>query len=77
MADFCRQCSLDTFGEDYRDLGDITSAADWAEGRAACALCEGCGPIQVDPDGCCASSDCLQEGAPGHGVKWNAYKEPV
>jgi hypothetical protein len=63
MADFCRQCSERLFGQDFRDLAGLTSPEDWADGKAVVVICEGCGPIQVDPDGACTSADCL---VPGH-----------
>lgn len=64
MSDFCRQCSIHIFGQDGRDLAGITTASEWREGRARTVLCEGCGPIQVDPDGRCVSADCdKQHGA--------------
>ena len=64
MADFCRQCSVQLFGEDFGDLAGITKAEQEAEGLYALALCEGCGPIQVDHAGDCVSKDCLCK----HGV---------
>jgi hypothetical protein len=51
MADFCKQCSLEVFGEDSRDLANITKVEDWNAGKAVYVICEGCGPIQVDPNG--------------------------
>jgi hypothetical protein len=68
VADFCKQCSIDLFGEDTGDLRGITTPEAWAEGRAAVVICEGCGFIQVDPDGNCVSKDCLCRGEPGHGL---------
>lgn len=68
MADFCHACSIQIFGRDYRELAGITSAEAWAEGRAAVVICEGCGYIQVDPDGNCVSKDCLEQGKKGHGL---------
>lgn len=65
MADFCKQCSIATFGEDSGDMKGITKPDDWANGRAAVVLCEGCGAIQVDPDGACISNDCQEK----HGAK--------
>lgn len=62
MADFCKQCSIKTFGVDHKDLAGITSKEAWAQGRACIVICEGCGHIQVDPEGNCVSSDCLQKG---------------
>lgn len=56
MSDFCKQCALAIFGESAYvdgDLAGITSKEDWDEGKAAEVLCEGCGAIQVDPEGNC------------------------
>lgn len=75
MADFCKACSDKLFGPDMPpDLGGITKQAEWEQGKAVAVLCEGCGPIQVDPEGNCVSQDCLCEGEPGHGMPW--YQEP-
>jgi hypothetical protein len=62
MADFCKQCSIDNFGEDFGDLAGITKPEDFAEGKAVIVICEGCGVVQVDPDGVCISADCLEKG---------------
>lgn len=62
MSDFCRQCSEDLFGEYFGDLHGLTSQESWAQGKAAVVICEGCGPIQVDPEGACISTDCLKAG---------------
>ena len=52
MADFCKQCSIKLFGEDFGDFKGITEQADWEAGMACIVLCEGCGGlIQVDPEG--------------------------
>lgn len=61
MADFCKQCSLELFGEDFGDLKGLTTNEDWKKGLAAVVICEGCGVIQVDPDGRCISPDCLKK----------------
>ena len=71
MADFCKQCSDRLFGFDTRDLAGITSHKDWKQGRAAIVICEGCGAIQVDPEGGCISEDCLEN---GHELKGRALK---
>lgn len=60
MADFCRQCSIELFGKDYGELKGLTQQEDWENGEACVVLCEGCGPIQVDPEGRCISKDCLK-----------------
>ena len=70
MADFCKQCSLDLFDEDFKELAGITKVESWKNGLAANVICEGCGFIQVDPDGNCVSNDCIQKGKPGHGLPW-------
>lgn len=46
MADFCRDCSLEMFNKDFRDLADIVK-----EGQVLRTICEGCGPILVDHNG--------------------------
>lgn len=70
MADFCKQCSIDMFGHDYGDLAGVTTEEAW-QGKMACTvICEGCGPIQVDPQGNCVSPDCECKGKPGHNLPW-------
>lgn len=70
MADFCKQCSLDMWGEDMGDLRGITKQDEWANGKAAVVICEGCGYIQVDPEGNCVTGDCDCAGKRGHGLPW-------
>ena len=53
MADYCRQCSIELFGTDTRDMADRVTQEEWDKGYAADALCEGCGFVQVDPEGRC------------------------
>lgn len=62
MADFCKACSEKHFDKDFGELARITTHEAFADGRAAVVLCEGCGPIQVDPDGRCVSVDCTMHG---------------
>ena len=62
MADFCSQCATSTFGEDHGDLAGLTSIISFMMGEAALVICEGCGPIQVDPAGRCISNDCFEGG---------------
>jgi len=68
MADFCRAC----WGEaEYAgDLAGITPKKAWNNNKASIVMCEGCGAIQVDPDGNCVSQNCLEKGKPGHGLPW-------
>jgi hypothetical protein len=63
MADFCKQCSEEHFGEDFKELAGLSTEERVKEGYYAVVMCEGCGPIQVDVEGRCISSDCvLQHG---------------
>ena len=62
MADFCRQCSIETFGEDFGDLKGLSTPEHTAQGLYAVVLCEDCGPIQVDHEGNCISPDCWKKG---------------
>lgn len=64
MADFCKQCSIDMFGKDFNDLAGITTDEDIRQQIAAYVICEGCGPVFVNPDGSCMG-DCLE----GHSKK--------
>lgn len=64
MAEFCQQCSIETFGEDLRDLADVAPPAWDAEGAGAAVLCEGCGNTVVDSAGRCVWNHC-----PLHGVE--------
>lgn len=61
MADFCNQCAKE-LNFPSGDLAGITKQVDWVLKQAALVICEGCGPIQVDPDGNCVSSDCFKNG---------------
>ncbi len=65
MAEFCRQCSIELFGRDHGDLAGVTGKGDYRKGLAEIVVCEGCGVIQVDPNGSCISRDCLKQ----HGRK--------
>lgn len=84
MADFCRECSIALFGDDFGELAGLTKPEDWAKGLAVLAICEGCGSIQVDPEGNCVHENCLEgKGAkpgypkcdPEHHTRLRKYKE--
>jgi hypothetical protein len=60
MADFCKQCSIDNFGDDYGDHKGHSTAEDTKNGLFATVICEGCGFVQVDHDGNCVTKDCLE-----------------
>lgn len=66
MADFCKQCSIDHFGEDHRDLAGLGNGRTLQPNHGWLAICEGCGYILVDDDGNCFECD-LKPGQPGHG----------
>ena len=65
MADFCKQCSIELFGEDYRDLKGVSTRKLTKEEKSNDmgwpVICEGCGPTIVDDDGMCIKKDCLKE----------------
>jgi len=64
MAEFCEQCAKG-LGFPHGDFRNITKENEWEEGLAASVLCEGCGPIQVDPKGNCITKNCFEN----HGSK--------
>lgn len=71
MADFCRACSIELFGEDFKELAGLVSLEACTNGFVATVICEGCGFIQVDHKGNCVSNDCMCKGQVGHGLNLN------
>lgn len=63
MADFCKQCSEEIFGEDFEDLKGLGDGSPLPEGHGWTALCEGCGVIVVNDNGECISKGCEKHGA--------------
>lgn len=57
MADFCKICSINIFGEDFGDMAGISTPEQTADERYLVALCEGCGPCFVDHKGICITHD--------------------
>ena len=57
MADFCYQCCEEVLGmgvdPNLNDLRGLLTRREWERGLAASVICEGCGFVQVDPDGRC------------------------
>ena len=51
MADFCQQCAHRVWGFDTKDLAGLSTPDNTAAGLFCLALCEGCGPVQVDHAG--------------------------
>lgn len=61
MADFCKECSEELFGEDFGDLKGLLTEEDTKNERYAGVICEGCGFIQVDHTGkCIGGKNCLE-----------------
>lgn len=69
MAEFCNQCAK--YWDLPPDFVGLTPKEAWADGKAVVVLCEGCGVIQVDPEGNCVSEDCLCNGHKGGRDTWN------
>lgn len=63
MSDFCKQCSLELFNEDFKELAGLGSGIPLRPGYGWGALCEGCDLILVDDDGVCIDNTC-----PKHGI---------
>ena len=61
MADFCKQCSIQQFGEDFGDLAGLCTEMDNEHNQYPNALCEGCGFIQVNHLGECVTTGCSHE----------------
>lgn len=59
MADYCKQCSIQYFGEDHKDLAGLISTTRVNLRLCKHVLCEGCGSTFVDNDGVCVGPDCL------------------
>lgn len=57
MADFCKECSIAMFGEDFGELAQSMPEDKFDEDHGALVLCECCGPIVVDFNGKRMSKD--------------------
>ncbi len=57
MADFCKQCSIEQFEQDYRELAGLCKP-----GEKASVFCDGCGLVWVDHNGVCQGGSECQEG---------------
>jgi len=62
MADFCSQCSIETFGEDFKDLANLGNDKPLREGFGWITICEGCGHTVVDDNGKCVAEWCGTHG---------------
>lgn len=61
MADFCRDCSIALFGQDFGDMANLLKPEEYTDEMGALVLCECCGPIVVDKDGKRMSVDFFKE----------------
>ena len=59
MSNFCKQCSIEHFGKDYKDLANLSTKEDTLNELFPLIICEGCGNIQINHKGECVSKDCL------------------
>lgn len=62
MADFCQQCSIAFFGEDFGGMKGLGNGKPFAPDRRYFVFCESCGPVFVDDNGRCCSIDCAEQG---------------
>ena len=76
MAEFCSACSKDIFKRDGHDFRGLTSDRYFRRGLACVVLCEGCGVIQVDPNGQCLSA-CSRRNYPGHNCSCDVPEKRV
>lgn len=72
MADFCKQCSIEIFGEPGIDLAGLITPAEETKGLCVLVLCEGCGPTRVDIEGNCLEYNCMRH---GHNAEHRAWIE--
>lgn len=61
MADFCKQCSIQLFGQDYKELAGLISEEEVKKGMGAVVICEGCGFVLVNHLGECLGGEACQE----------------
>ena len=59
MADFCKQCSIEIFGQDSRDLSGLFTGP-LNKDHGIPVICEGCGWTYVDLEGNCTGVGCLE-----------------
>ncbi len=56
MADFCKQCSMEHFGKDFKELAGLSTEADDLEENFVPTICEGCGHTLVNSKGECVDN---------------------
>lgn len=64
MADYCKQCSIELFDEDFRELAGLVTKEQFEspDKLVAFVICEGCGFITVNHEGECVDPNCEQHG---------------
>lgn len=62
MSDFCKQCSIEHFGEDLKELAGLGNGRVLPDGDGWAVICEGCGYIVVNEEGECISAGCEVHG---------------
>ena len=60
MADFCKQCSIAVFGEDFGDMANLGEPV-FGDDTIFVVLCEHCGPTHVKIDGTCVNPNCYEK----------------
>lgn len=61
MADYCKECSVDLFNSDFKELANLSTEEDTKKGLFANVICEGCGFVQVDHTGkCLGGANCTE-----------------
>lgn len=63
MADYCKQCAIEWFGADFRDLAGLLSKEDHEAGLVYPVTCEGCGYTWVNHEGECVNQFCPEHGS--------------
>ena len=59
MAEYCKQCSDDMFGESHKFYPTFDVVA--PPGQGYTVLCEVCGPTLVNEKGECIDPECLKK----------------
>ena len=62
MAEFCKQCSIKVFGEDFSDFENIVTEEQEKRGFVIHVLCEECGVTYVNRAGECMRKDHKHDG---------------
>lgn len=66
MSDYCQQCSIELFNDDY---GDLSALLTTGETRHREVICEGCGITVVDIMGKCVGR-CLKNHIGERKAEW-------